>query len=407
MTDTDVAIIGAGPAGSFLATHLALNGVSVEVFERETFPRFHVGQSLVPMSIPLLEEIDVDLASVDYSVRKEGALFYSTEMDELRRFDFDNTMDGTFTYAYQVERGPFDKHLADRASEAGARIRYNHTVKDWTERDDSVVIEGNEDTSTAKYMVDATGQRAMMAHKQNAFERIEEFGQTASFGLFRDVTNDRFQDLFQHGDVLVLTFGDAWGWCIRLPDDKASVGLVERDPVTGRAAETVIENLQSNCPFFDDLLEGARPPEQYHRSANYSFVNNCPVTDRVVAVGDAYTFLDPIYASAIHRAFYSARLLSKELVEHLETNRDLQLTSYFHEVNRACKVFTRMIEKFYNTNWIENMFFGENQPLKTQREITSILCGDIWRDDNQYQNMMLNASRGAYFSDHASSENTA
>lgn len=404
MVDTDVAVIGAGPSGSFLATHLARKGLSVDVFERETFPRFHVGQSLLPMSIPLLDEINVDLGPAEYSVRKEGALFYSTHLGELRRFDFDTTLDGTFTHAYQVERGPFDAHLADRAETTGARLHFDHTVEDWNERDESVRLYGDWGECTARYLVDATGQHARMARKHDAFHRIEEFGKIASFTLFPGVTNDRFREVFDRGDVLVITFDDAWGWCIRLPNNKASVGLVEKNPTSARSAESVITSLREECGFLGELLAGADEPDQYHRSANYSFINTQPVTNRTVALGDAYAFLDPIYASAIHRAFYSGRLLAEKLEDHLARNADLELDEYFQEINVACKVFTRMIDKFYNTKWIENMFFAENQPLRNQREITSILAGDVWREDNQYQELLLRSSRGDYFSQHAPAE---
>lgn len=407
MADTDIAVVGAGPCGSFLSTHLARKGLSVDVFERETFPRFHVGQSLLPMSIPLLEEIGLDLGSVDYSVRKDGALFYSTSLDELRRFDFDTTLDGTFNYAYQVQRGPFDADLADKASAAGADVHFNHSVDDWSERENSVVLTGDWGECSARYLVDATGQYARMARKHDTFHRIEEFGKIASYTLYPDVTNEQFAETFKHGDVLVITYEDAWGWCIRLPDNQASVGLVEKNPESGRSAEAVVEGLRESCDFLESLLRGAGQPEEYHRSANYSFINTQPVTDRTVALGDAYAFLDPIYASAIHRGFYSARQLADELERHAQSNADFDLEDYFNEINLACKVFTRMIDKFYNTNWVQNMFFADNQPLRNQREITSILAGDIWREDNGYQQLLLRSSRGDHFSQHAPVEATA
>lgn len=392
MNDTDVAVVGAGPSGSYLACHLARRGLSVDVFEKDTFPRFHVGQSLLPMSVPLLEEVGLDLSRASYALRKDGALFYESELDEMRRFDFDVTLEGTFTYAYQVERGPFDKALADRAAEHGASIRYGHGVDGWREADDGVELEGEWGRCRARYLVDATGQRAMMARKHDAFERFDSFGKIGSFTLFGNVTNRFFREIFDRGDVLVVTFPDAWAWCIRLPEDKASVGLVEKNPVSGRGAEATLTFLRDSCSLIDRLLEGGERIDPYRRTSNYSFINRRPATDRTVSLGDAYVFLDPIYASAIHRALYSGHRLSAFLAEAAEKNTPLDLDDYFAEINVATRVFVRMIDKFYHTRWIKNMFFAPNPPRRTQKEITTILAGDVWREDNQYQNLLLESS---------------
>jgi len=389
---TDVAVVGGGPAGSHLAARLAERGLSVDVFERETFPRFHVGQSLLPMSIPLLEEIGLDLSGAPYALRKEGALFYDGELEEMRRFDFDVTLEETFTYAYQLERGPFDRDLAERAIDRGAAVHYEHPVDDWEEDEEGVTLQGPWGRCRARYLVDATGQHARMARKHDSFRRIDDFGKIASFTLFGDVTNDFFRETFRHGDVLVVTLPDAWGWCICLPGDKASLGLVERTPVAGRGPEEALASLRATCSLVEDLLEGAERIDPYRRTSNYSFVNRRPATDRTVALGDAYVFLDPIYASAIHRALYSGRRLAERIGEAAGENAPLRLDAYFEEIDRATHVFVRMIHKFYHTRWIQNMFFAPDPPERTRREITTILAGDIWRDDNQYQNLLLQSA---------------
>jgi flavin-dependent dehydrogenase len=402
-----VAVLGAGPSGSLLSTHLARSGLDVDVFERETFPRFHIGQSLLPMSVPLLEEIGVDLSTASYSVRKDGALFYSTAFDQMKRFDFSNTLDGTFNYAYQVQRGPFDDELAQTASDAGATVHFDTPVRGWNETDERVVLHGDWGKTSARYLVDATGQSAVLARENDAFRRIDDFGKIATYTMVEDVRNDEFQEMFSDGHVLVVTFEDAWGWCIPLPDDRASIGLVEKTPDQERSPQGVIEEYVRESSILEDLLAGGSYDGRFMRSANYSFYNTKPVTDRTVAVGDSYAFLDPIFASAIHRGLYSAKRLSSELLDHARHDKPLSLQEYFDEINVACEVFTWMIDKFYNTNWIQNMFFTADQPPRTQLEITSILAGDVWRNDNQYQNMLLESSRHSYFDDLIQEEHPA
>lgn len=389
--DAEVGIVGAGPAGSSLACYLARRDRDVVVFEREDFPRFHVGQSLVPMTVPLLKDLGIDLSGAEYALRKEGVIFHDPELGDTRRFDFDDTQDGTFNYAYQVMRGPFDKELADRASDLGARVEYDTVVEDWREDEEGVTVQCEEGNHRVAFLVDATGQRAMHARKHDSYETIDSFGKIASFTLYEEVRNPRFHELFSEGDVLIVSLPDSWAWCISLPGNRASVGLVEQDPQHSRSPEDALEWAYSNSSFLRGLVEDAVPSGQYRRSSNYSFFNANPSTDRTVALGDAYVFLDPIFASAIHRAVYDARELAGELDDSLRRETVLHLDDYFEHIDRANQVFVRMIEKYYHTRWIENMFFASEQPPKTFREITSLLAGDVWREDNQFMNLLLEA----------------
>lgn len=389
--DAEVGIVGAGPAGSSLACYLARRDRDVVVFERERFPRFHVGQSLVPMTVPLLQDMGINLSEADYALRKEGVIFHDPDLGDTRRFDFDDTQEDTFTYAYQVMRGPFDEELVDRASELGARINYDTPVEDWEEDEGGVTVQLPEETRRVAFLVDATGQRALHARKHDSYETIDSFGKIASFTLYEDVRNPRFHELFSQGDVLIVSLPDSWAWCISLPGNRASVGLVEQKPEHSRSPEDALKWAYSNSSFLRELVEDATPAGPYRRSSNYSFFNATPSTDRTVALGDAYVFLDPIFASAIHRAVYDARELAGELDESLRQNSVLDLDDYFQHIDRANQVFVRMVEKYYDTHWIENMFFASEQPPKTFREITSLLAGDVWREDNQFMNLLLEA----------------
>jgi FADH2-dependent halogenase len=394
--DAEVGIVGAGPAGSSLACYLARRGRDVEVYERDQFPRFHVGQSLIPMTVPLLRDLGIELSEADYALRKEGVIFHDPELGDTRRFDFDDTQEGTFTYAYQVMRAPFDKTMADRAEQLGAHVEYEASVEDWVEDRDGVDVRfENGNDRRVSFLVDASGQRAMHARKHDSYETIDSFGKIASFTLYEDVENRRFHELFSEGDVLIVDLPASWAWCISLPGNRASVGLVEQEPEHSRSPEDALEWAYSNCSFLWGLIEDATPTGQYRRSSNYSFYNASPSTDRTVALGDAYVFLDPIFASAIHRAIYDARELADELETCLEEGALLELDDYFQHIDRANQVFVRMIEKYYHTRWIENMFFADEQPPKTFREITSLLAGDVWREDNQFMNLLLEADSDA------------
>lgn len=392
---TEIAVVGAGPAGSVAAAYLARGGRKVTVFERELFPRFHIGESLLTNGIPIYLDLGVDLSKhPSFALKKQGALFLDESAGGgLCRFDFSQGLEGTFPYAYQVERAHFDKLLADAAAGFGADVRYQHEVSDWTEDAAGVTLTGSWGTCRAKYLLDASGRWAKTAQKNRSMAQVDGFGRFASFAMFHPVTSPKAKETFAKGDILVIMRDNAWVWTIPLPGDRLSVGLVERKKTDGLNAEETLKKLIADSPALSAILAGAQPITPYRRIADFSFYNTKPSTARTVTVGDAHAFLDPIFSSGVTLAAISSQELAVKVQEAFAADAPLDLDSYHARLKTAYDIFERFIERFYRRTWVRNTFFADNKDERIVREITTILAGNVLRQDNGLQNMMLTAER--------------
>lgn len=387
--ETEIAIVGAGPGGSSLAGFLGLLGHRVVVIEREVFPRFHIGESLLPMCIPALRELGVDLSNQPFALRKPGALFVDEASGESLRIDFTHALEGSFSYAYQVERALFDHALAQRAEELGAQILYGCAVGGWEENEQGVELHGEWGTCSARMLIDATGQQAIVGRKKRCIQPLERFGQCASFSTFGEVRSAFARSILSGGDIGILLCAPGWVWLIPLTGERVSVGLVERTPRPGTTAESVLVQCIESSDFLTRVFAGAQRCAPFRRITNYSYYNLEPATARTVSVGDARAFLDPIFSSGVTIAILTARLLAREISAALHADRGLELDAYWKRCDIAYTTFDRLIERFYRPEWVRNVFFAAGQEDQLVREFTSILAGDVWRTDNGIQEMLL------------------
>jgi flavin-dependent dehydrogenase len=387
--ETDVAIVGAGPGGSSLAGFLRLLGVRVTVFEKDVFPRFHVGESLLTMSIPALLELGIDLDRAPFALKKPGALFRDERSGESIRIDFAHALEGTFPFAYQVERGPFDHALALRAEELGADVRFGTEVLDVREDEAGVELTGPFGSCRARFVVDASGQEALVGRKRRSLRQLERFGRCASFSTYGNVQSELARSIVGGGDIGVILSPHGWLWLIPLPRERVSVGLVERTPRAGTTAEETLTSCISGSAFLSRVFAGAECIAPFRRIANYSYYNVEPSTERVVSLGDARAFLDPIFSSGVTIAVLSARLLAREIARVLREGTALELTDYWARCEVAYTTFDRLIERFYRPEWVHNVLFAAGRETRLVREFTAILAGDVWRGDNSVQEMLL------------------
>ncbi len=395
--DADVAVIGAGPAGSVFGGSLAKRGHNVLILEKTTFPRFHTGESLLPMTEPHLRDFGVDLDEANYALKKDGAKIHDTRKHETESSPFRRAREGVPKHAHQVLRSAFDRDLAEQAETNGAHISFDSRVTGWNEQADGVCVQFDDRPELqCRYLVDATGQRAFMGRRNDTLHRIDDFGQVATYTHYKQVPPEAIPDSLDGGELMVGLLEEGWTWCIPLPNRTVSVGLVEQAPDPSKTAREAITSALQQVGPLSNLLERGSPVDWVNRCAGYSFINRKPYTERTVCVGDAYVFLDPIFASAIHRAVVSARQLASRMSDLLERNSRLDLENYFDWVDRGHQVFGRLISRFYNTNWIQHMFFTEDRPESMVREVTSVLAGDIWRDDNTFLNMLLRSDEDVF-----------
>lgn len=392
----DVAIIGAGPAGSAAAGFLARRGHAVTILEKEHFPRFHVGESLLPLGVAALDALGVDLATAPYALRKSGAIVLCEESGQSTRISFAETLPGLPDHAYQVERASFDHALANHAGQLGAEIRYGERVTAVREDATGIEVESSGGSLRARFLIDASGLASFLCRRRKARAQIRGLGKCASFVHFTEVDSPRAAEVFRDGDiVLILAPEGNWSWVIPLPGNRISLGLVHRSGTSVRSAREELARFRDGSGFLAEVLGGATMLEPVHRCSDYSYYNQASATDRTVCLGDAHAFLDPVFSTGVSLALHSAKHLAEAMEPSLETDHPLQLEDYFARMKHGYTVFERILERFYRKGWAHTTFFADSRPAQRVRELNTIFAGDVWRDDNEWQNLLLRSRRSA------------
>jgi flavin-dependent dehydrogenase len=394
----DVIVIGGGPAGACASNLLAQAKVDTVVLEREHFPRFHIGESLLPSELAILARLGVDLDEGPF-LRKRGAVFVDERSGRRSRFSFDEGLPGTPTHAHQVERSKFDHTLLLSARRSGADVREGFEVTAFELGADEVAVEVVERDSgaltrlRARYLVDATGQQALLARTGKTVEPYREFGRAAVFRHFRGLAPSIVAELHERGDIIVKLIEDGWMWLIPLASGDLSVGLVK---AKGKVEPALLDHEIEQSPLILRLTVGATPSPPT-MIGNYSYRNTAPYGRRFACIGDACAFLDPVFSSGVSLALAGgerlADLLAPALAESREGDPDLMAPLAAH-MSVAYEAFSRFIQRFYNTGLIDNVLLAERHPSQMFRSgVISVLAADLWRDDNPFQNMLMSARR--------------
>ena len=392
--DWDVVVAGAGPGGSAVATLLADQGARVLVVEREEFPRFHIGESLLPSAELLATALGIEL---DPSVFlfKRGAKFVCESTGRDQSFDFGHALPGPQRHAWHVERARFDTLLRDRARDAGAEVRHGVSVVDVSFDAGGVGVRTGEGEERARYFIDATGQDRLLAKKMDSVRAFDRFGKAAVFTHFSGLSEQSRAELSPDNEIRIVVIPDGWLWAIPLIGNRLSVGLVSRK--AGLRKERLDEYLDQSA-LFGRLTEGATR----HQTAligNFSFENTLASGSRYTCVGDAACFIDPVFSSgvslAIFRAIEVAGLLMPALEAGREGEREL-MKPMETSMKRAYDTFAAMVHRFYNTNFVTNVILGAPKEGPFRAGVISVLAGDVFRHDNPFQEMLLRSRRHQY-----------
>jgi flavin-dependent dehydrogenase len=389
----DVIIIGAGPGGATAGALLARAGFDVQLLDKEHFPRFHIGESLLPCDLALFDRLGLDMKALGF-LYKGGAEFFDERTGDHAIYPFSDGLPGTPDHAYQVDREKFDMCVLECAQRDGAKFSPGVRVSQIVPDEAGVEVITGESTLRARYVIDATGQDALFAHREKSMRRIEDFGLAAVFRHFDELSDEVWRELAEtgRGNIRVLIVEDGWVWVIPLAGRRVSVGVVTRKRGVDfelfdktYAASPMLQRLTAGCPKTDLRI-----------IRNFSFKNVKTRGPRWACLGDAALFLDPVFSSGVSLAMLGGEKFADVLTPALREGReaDPELTRPVSEhMAMAYTTFGSLVGAFYQTKLVEHFFFAREPDSMTKRGLISTLAGDVWRDDNPFQRMLLASKR--------------
>ncbi|MBW2462223.1 MAG: FAD-dependent oxidoreductase [Deltaproteobacteria bacterium] len=393
--DADVLILGAGPAGSTVAHLLAKHGHSVRVLEKETFPRFHVGESLLPIDEAIFARLGF-VADRDRYLYKAGAEFLDERTGEFAEYPFSDALPGTPDHAWQVDRARFDEELADLAEAAGVEIRYGVKVTAVDIDDDAghggVTVTAADGEHRGRYVIDATGQDAFIARRRKLIHPVKGFGVIAAFSHFTNLSDEVAEELAKKGNVKILIHDDGWAWLIPLAGKRLGFGVVSR---RGGVGAQIVDEVAAKSELIQRLSRGADRTEPT-LIRHFAYLNTKPYGSRYACVGDSAAFLDPVFSSGISLAMQAAEHVADTLAPALtdgSEGRDDLMDPVQARLRDAYIIFGSLIKSFYSTNLVNHFFFHPDPEPELRAGLTSILAGDVFRDDNRFQDLVVNSRR--------------
>ena len=393
--DVDVLVVGGGPGGSTAATFLAKGGLSVALVERERFPRFRVGESLIPTCMAICERMGVlDKVLAHGFQTKYGATFHDQEMGESSTFGFRPGRPWP-AYTLDVHRAEFDQILLEHAAgQPGVTVCQPATVEDVAFDADGVTarigpgrgerelggqpgrVGGHPKELRAGFVIDASGRDALLCTRQGRRIPRPGLGKIAVFAYFRGAR--RFPDR-EEGHVRIYIFPEGWFWYIPLAHDETSVGCVLHQRVVKARAgsiEDLFAEMIQRCHAVRDNVHGSERVTEIHTVSNIAYSVEPKVGDRFVCVGDAMAFVDPIFSPGVFLAMQSGELAAASVIQAFRTGRfsARHFRGYERAVRRGSRPFEQFIELFYDRAFLE-VFLRPRNILNMVDAVTGVLAG--------------------------------
>lgn len=387
--EQDVIVVGGGPAGSTVATLVAREGHRVLLVDRERFPRFRVGESLMPASYWTLERLGVlDKMKGSLFPRKHSVQFISHDGRSSLPFYFSEMDPHESSVTWQVDREPFDLMLLEHAAESGVEVRQGANVKEILfegSRASGVAVEyddGRREEIAARVVVDASGQTALIGRRLRLKDVDPRLRHASYFTRYRGAVRDEGID---EGATLILrtTQARTWFWFIPLQDDRVSVGVV--GPVDhllkGRSGDPqrVFDEELGRCPALRARVEMAEQLQPVRVVRDFSYVSKAIAGEGWVLAGDAFGFLDPIYSTGVFLALKSAELAADSILDAFR-EQDFSaacLGRHGPQYIAAMEALRKLVYAYYDESFSIARFLTDNPQFRGH--VVNLLIGNVFR----------------------------
>ena len=381
----DVLVIGGGPAGSTIAALLATQGRSVVLLEKAHHPRFHIGESLLPCNVELFERLGLKEEVDKIGMPKFGIEFVSPDHAHRSAVEFAEAWDKSKPSAWQVRRSELDELLFRNATARGATTLEGCRVREVDFDADGAWVQAEQDDGArrrwrARFVVDASGRDTFIANKLRCKEKNPKHNSSALFGHY---TNARRLPGKMEGNISIMWFQHGWFWFIPLADGTTSVGAVcwpyylksRNKPLPQFFDDTV-----ALCPELADRLKDAtRVDDAVHATGNYSYNATHSSGARYLLLGDAFTFIDPMFSSGVYLAMVSAFEGADVVATTLDHPREAaRARKHFDAtMKKGPKEYTWFITRVTNPT-IRELFMYPINPLRVKEALMSLLAGDVY-----------------------------
>ena len=377
----DVIVIGGGPAGATCALILARQGFKVCVLEKSIHPRFHIGESILPRTTPLLKELNLHEQVMKLPhLPKFGAEFGFGDNFKTMKFSFSDGLLPGFP-VFNIERSHLDKLLIDEARNAGATVFENTTVKKLNRLEDGAVeIATSDQIFTGSILMDASGHGTIVGRHLGTRKSVDpRLQKVAYFEHFENVER-LFGD--QQGHPGIIMTKEGWFWLIGLNETTTSIGFISEPTLSKQvnvAPDRMLQWAIARCPVVKHRMRAAKGPSENQVLADFSYTCAPYAGPGYFLIGDAGCFLDPIFSTGVTLAMIGANEAAKLAAAILkkEISPEIAQAKYRKFVTGSTGIFWRLIRNYYRHTFRE-LFMNGTGPMQVHKAVISILAGQVF-----------------------------
>lgn len=405
----DVVVLGSGPAGAVAARRAAQLGLKTLLLEKEQFPRFHIGESLLPYMSGLLHQLGLLEAMKDQGHPVKAGAEFSNTAGQYHRVSFTDQGSGRFHTTFQVDRSRFDRFLQEAAVEAGAELHAPldevevNTSSDDTDHEISFTVNGLKRQARARFIIDASGRAGVLARQFNLRKPVQKLRMVAVYRHYEGL--DELNNPGWEGDIQIGNHEDGWIWAIPNAPGQLSVGTVMRKNTLRGAAgsrEELFEEHLSRLPRIVERLGDAKPISvQTALESDFCYYAEEVAGNRWFIVGDAAAFVDPVFSGGVYLAMVTGLQAANEIFEitagtiGVEASRERFTAQY----KTGYDTYFRLVQGFYDYEFDFGRLKMELPQHVDDKSVSLLLGGDFWGKSNTFSEELRKRSEWAVFED--------